>query len=222
MNGMNIISPLTAQRQSITMPSNFFDDKNTNAANNDRTRVLSSTKPFSEYMLFVVLENQRNKELREIYKRRLSNPRNDCDTNENFVHDGVILQKAPPRYQNLHLTSDWFISKLTSKTRPLPSKACEQAWKSLDQHTKLFLSDTAAILRDRYQENLEEVTTSTSTPSLINLRSTITPPSSPIPTFEEAVMTLTKMASPPPPAPMQINEVDMSDLEIKSMWEERD
>jgi hypothetical protein len=166
---MNIITPSAKPKLRITMPSKL--SLNT-------TPMTGTKKPFDEYTLFLILEQERNMKLKEVYhKRGVPNIVHDDDQD---APESTGLPAYPPRYHNLSsLSAKWFVSKLNSPRRPLPTKTSTQSWKALDQISMTFLKDLAAILRDEYNEAYQKEHTPVSTPTTLNRSMTITPVPSP-------------------------------------------
>lgn len=162
---MNIITPNTFPKIRITFESGL-------SSKVLKAPTMCSQRPFNEYTLFLILEQERNLKLREVYHKRGINLVHDDET---FVKKGDTgLPGYPPRYHNLNFSADWFVSKLNLR-QPLPTKASAESWRSLDRMTKMFLQDVAVILRDEYSGNYQtECHTPRSTPTL-NRSMTITP-----------------------------------------------
>jgi hypothetical protein len=166
---MNIITPNVFPKLRITLPSEL-SSKVSNAP------MMCSKRPFNEYTLFLILEQERNLKLREVYHKRGINLVHDDDSLARNQDTG--LPSYPPRYHNLCFSANWFISKLNSR-QPLPTKASAESWRSLDRMSKMFLQDVAAVLRDEYNANYQsECHTPVSTP-ILNRSMTITPVPSP-------------------------------------------
>jgi hypothetical protein len=217
---MNIITPNTYQKLRITMPTELTSKGEAPATIN---------KPFDEYTLFLLLEQERNQALKEVYRKR-GVPA--------LVHDDEVasriectgLPSFPPRYQNLHYSLEWFVSRLNNPRRPIPTKSTAQSWKTLDQMSIAFLKDVSAILRDRYsKDHRAECHTPIGTPTFRRLM-TITPvPSPPRQPADglEALLLASEMAFPPLPfldnandsrQPSVCQDVDLSDRDIREMW----
>lgn len=218
---MNIISPSINPKLRISMPSQL-SMKDIDAP------MMCTKKPFDEYTLFLILEKERNHKLKEVYHKRGILVHDDDQESRREVAD--VLPNYPPRYHNLSFSAGWFISKLNSHTRPIPTKASAQSWKNLDQLSLSFLKDVAAILRDRFSENYQvECHTPAVTP-ILNRSMTITPvpspPRRPISGLE-ALLIASQVAFPPLPSladtdesrqPSVCRDVDMNDDEIRAMW----
>jgi hypothetical protein len=167
---MNIITPNANPKLRITMPSKLSLNE---------TPMTVAKKPFDEYTLFLLLEQERNSKLKEVYHKR-GVPNVVHDEDQNAPNKSTELPAYPPRYYNLSsLSADWFISKLNNPRRPLPTKTSMQSWKALDQISMAFLRDLAAILRDEYNEPYQKEQTPVSTPTSLNRSMTITPVPSP-------------------------------------------
>ena len=187
--------------------------------------IMSSNYPFNEYNLFLILEKHRISKLKELYhSKRFSRSKAAADERTSKVdrYEGIELPKLPPRYQHLDLPDDWFVSG--SKSQRSHRKLHElisfqklsinssKEWKSLDQATKSFLKETVDILRERFRGNIEsdyfsESSSHTGPMASVPALST-SPLHSPIPQETQ----LTKNDND------VINEVDMSDDEIISIW----
>lgn len=223
---MNVVSPKTNPKLRITMPSQL-------SIKAIETPIMYTKKPFDEYTLFLILEEQRNLKLKEVYHKRGLNLVHDEDEDQRSVD--VDLPNYPPRYHNLNYTAQWYISKLNGPRRPIPTKASAQSWKNLDQMSLSFLRAMAAILRDRYNENYQvDCHTPAATHALNNRSMTITPVISP-PKRQldglEALLLSSKVAFPSLPSladteesrqPSVCRNVDMKDDEIRAMWMQYD
>lgn len=223
---MNIVSPNAMHKFKITMPPHLYSK----AA--EVPAMCTKEQPFSEYTLFLILEEERNLKLKEVYHKRCvsnltSNEERTCDNDE----EDTGLPAYPPRYQNLHFSVEWFISRLNNSRRPLPTKVSSHAWKSLDQITALFLQDIAGVLKDRYDENYQEACHSTPvhTPIFFKRSMTVTPPVSPASRRPndglDALLLAAELALPRLPLLEEsdaVGEVDMSDGEIRAMWKDQD
>ena len=215
---MNIISPLQRkQRQlTITMPSSRtiaelpMIQTQTTSSCNDEQQLIDG---LDVHAIFVLLEKQRIKMLRELYhgKRRLESKKRKDTTN--------LLPPYPPRYACLKdLPSDWLVSELKKRHRhkKVPHKPAMEL-STLDQVTKTFLEDVINILQEEYGTSLSP----SRIPPLPTLnplsseattldRTTITPPSSPLTlpvVIEDCILTDDRRS-----------EVNMTDSEIVSLW----
>ncbi|KAL7477784.1 hypothetical protein ACHAW6_003581 [Cyclotella cf. meneghiniana] len=222
---MNVISPHANPKLLIKMP---FDvsSKTTDA------RVLCMKNPFNEYNLFLLLEQERNLKLKEVYQSKCMKTHVNYDeqVNNKYDHGRNSLPSYPPRYQNLHFPAEWFISKLKDPRRPLPTKSSAQAWKSLDQMSMMFLRDLSVVLIDRNNENYTESQVPADTPTF-NRCTTVTPPASPSRRPNDGIDALLWAAQvAPPPLPSlpdtydsskesTCREVDVSDYDIRGLWE---
>ena len=165
-----------------------------------------------EHTIFVLLEKQRIKMLRELYhgKRRLESKK---------YTSNALLPPFPPRYACLKdLSSDWLVSELKKRHRQkkIPHKPAMEL-STLDQVTKTFLEDVVNILQEEYGTSLSP----SRIPPLPDLnpisseattldRTTITPPSSPLTlqvVIEDCILTDDRRS-----------EVNMTDSEIVSLW----
>ena len=166
------------------------------------------------HAIFVLLEKQRIKKLRELYhgKRRLESKNRKDTTN--------LLPPYPPRYACLKdLSSDWLVSELKKnhRDRMLLHHRPAMELSTLDQVTKTFLEDVINILQEEYGTSLSP----SRIPPLPTLnplsseattldRTTITPPSSPLTlpvVIEDCILTDDRRS-----------EVNMTDSEIVSLW----
>jgi hypothetical protein len=215
---MNIITPSAYPKLRITMSSELSIKYSKD----------SIKKPFNEYTIFMLLEQERNLKLKEVYH-------NQGDLN--IAHHGKKpiskkqwsgLPSYPPRYHNLMLPIEWFISRLNNPRRPSPTKASADSFKSLDQISVSFLRDVAAILRERYSENYQQECNSPMATPNFNRSMTVTPVPSPQrrpANGLEALLMASEMTFPRLPLvdtddsrQPSVSKVDMSDGEIRAMW----
>ena len=98
-----------------------------------------NTVIFNEYTLFLLLEEERNKALRNVYKKKRSTK----------MPKGKALSELniPPRYQHLDLSTDWFICRLYSPSPIQDSQVFAQIWGQLDQITLTFLNRLVTMLK---------------------------------------------------------------------------
>ena len=200
---MSIISPCQRSKPTIAMHSVF---KSIESTMNRK----QPTKRINEYTIYIMLEKQRNKKLKELYHGNSATPMKE----DNESHDDMPLPKFPPRYQSLDLPAQWFVSEIEKQRRVLcVDDATKEQWKATDRTTRTFLEDMVNVLRDRQDSSTSSRrSTPPCLPSLSPVRA-ITPPSSPL-TLREAPSydsqeTRTQAERP---------EVDMSDDEIISLW----
>ena len=187
--------------------------------------IMSPKNLFNEYNLFLILEKHRISKLKELYHSKrfsLSKAAANDRTSKVDRYEGIELPKLPPRYQHLDLPDDWFVSgsKMQRSHRKLHelisfqklSINSSKEWKSLDQLTKSFLKETVDILSERFSGNIES--------DHFYQLSSHTGPMTSVP-----VLSTSHLFSPIPKETQQtkhgndvINEVDMSDDEIMSIW----
>jgi len=213
---MNIISPLQRKQRQLpfTMPSSrqIAELPMTRTTScNDEQRLIDD---LDVHTIFVLLEKQRIKMLRELYhgKRRLDSKKHKDATN--------LLPPYPPRYACLKdLSSDWLVSELKKyhRDRMLLHHRPVMELSTLDQVTKTFLDDVVKILQEEYGTSLSP----SRIPPLPDLnppsseattpdRTTITPPSSPLTlpvVIEDCILSGDRRS-----------EVNMTDSEIVSLW----
>lgn len=165
------------------------------------------------HTIFILLEKQRIKMLRELYhgKRRLESKK---------YTSNALLPPYPPRYACLKdLSSDWLVSELKKyhRDRMLLHHRPVMELSTLDQVTKTFLEDVVNILQEEYGTSLSP----SRIPPLPDLnpisseatppdRTTITPPSSPLTSpvvIEDCILSDDRKS-----------EVNMTDSEIVSLW----
>jgi len=212
---MNIISPLQRKQWqlTITMPSsqpiaNDLPMIQTTSSCNDEQQLIDD---LGVHTIFVLLEKQRIKMLRELYhgKRRLESKK---------YTSNALLPPFPPRYACLKdLSSDWLVSELKKRHRQkkVPHKPAMEL-STLDQVTKTFLEDVVNILQEEYGSlspsripplpNLNPLSSEATTLD----RTTITPPSSPLTlpvVIEDCILSDDRRS-----------EVNMTDSEIVSLW----
>jgi len=175
---------------------------------NDEQRLMDDL----EHTIFVLLEKQRIKMLRELYhgKRRLESKK---------YTSNALLPPFPPRYACLKdLSSEWLVSELKKRHRQkkVPHKPAMEL-STLDQVTKTFLEDVVNILQEEYGTrlspswipplpDLNPISSEATTPD----RTTITPPSSPLTlpvVIEDCILSDDRRS-----------EVNMTDSEIVSLW----
>ena len=167
-----------------------------------------------EYNLFLILEMQRNKNLKDLYRgnRPLVSKKSRGDT---------TLLKFPPRYQCRDLTAEWIVSEMKRQRRDssIHSPSKEQWTTGLDQVTKTFLSDTVNVLKDQYFGTTQ---IRPSNPPLMPSQgpTTITPHSTPLlsPLSSPPVAPEDSISFPHELPESRRDEVDMSDEEIISLW----
>ena len=96
---------------------------------------------FNEYTVFLLLEEERTKALRNIYKKRGSAK----------TPKGKALGKLdlPPRYQHLDLSTEWFIRRLYSPNPIEESQVSAQTWAQIDPVTFTFLNHLTATLKHK-------------------------------------------------------------------------
>ena len=204
---MNIVSPLQT-KLTITMPSRFRPNENDNRP----------MKHLDEHALFLLLEIERNKKLRELYRgNSLMAPKSGPNS-----HQDVALPKFPPRYHCLDLSAEWIVSEVNKQRWDFLSmhNSTKDQWRTgLDQVTKMFLEDAVYVLRDRYSGgDGSSQTRSLAPPCIPSLSPTcITPPSSPL-TLPLVASEDSMMAPRTHHAGGRRKEVDMSDDEIMSLW----
>ncbi len=193
----------------------IFIDQETTMCPDCNSKGTQGEKPMQrldEYNLFLILEMQRNKNLKDLYRG-----------NRPLVWRGdTTLPKFPPRYQRRDLTAEWIASETKRHQWDsfIHSPSKEQWTTGLDQVTQTFLYDTVNVLKDQYFGTTQ---IRPSKPPLMPSQgpTTITPHSTPL---------LPPLSSPPVSPEDSIfsflqefpesrrDEVDMSDEEIISLW----
>ena len=107
---------------------------------------------FDEFTLFLLLEDEQSKALKEVYKaRRGSAIDTGCDV------DGRrnLNLKLPPRYRHLHhISVEWLIARLESPMIPLATDASVRTWRDLDRVTLTSLRDLKTTLIKMYPVEL--------------------------------------------------------------------
>ena len=102
---------------------------------------------FNEYTIFLLLEEERTHRLIEVKEKRQTK-----STHRKVSADEVAVNlKLPPRYQDLGLSIEWFMSRLDSPVND--SEASAQEWKQLDRTTVTHLSHLTAKLRLEHPEH---------------------------------------------------------------------
>ena len=222
VNAMNIISPQPSTPAKLPITS-FSVPPNCS---------------LDEYSLFLILEQERNRKLKEVYQKRGVVVVHDEESVSTSAHSDLPLGLIfPPRYYNLkkNFSLEWFVARLNSTRRPLPTKASALSWKGLDQMTFMFIRDLAAILRDRCNENYDADSHSPVHTPVLNRSMTITPIPSVSPQLRrpadglKALLMASEVVSFPPLPFGNDNRreptcqyVDLSDQEIRSMWIHKD
>lgn len=194
---MNVISPMQTHRKLLAIPD----------------KQLPSQVHLNEYALFSVLEQKRNKCLRDLYHGKtivvLSPKFHGLTTTTQLLF--------PPQYQCLKgLSAECILVELKSNTA-VSFQNGEQWEASIDRNTKTFLEDTVHMLRNYSVGNTrsDNINSSiySSPPPLLHTSTTpgttITPPSSPL-----TLPTTTPEDS--------ITMVDITDEEIISSWNQCD
>lgn len=107
------------------------------------------TTSLNEFTVFVLLEQERNQRLRDVYHRR-------CTSNDVLASRVTTKTEAlpcsSPRYQMLDLSTEWFVKKLLTFKRLQTSKL-ELDWKTrLDRKSVLFIEDVTAALRTHFKD----------------------------------------------------------------------
>jgi len=194
---MSIVSPLHTNTK-LTIKMNKMDQR------------------LDQYTLFLLLEKQRNKKLRELY-------RGDglaISKNRHGPTEDVALPKFPPQYRCLDLSAEWFLSEVKKKRRELlVHNSTREQWKAgLDQVTNIFLDDMVNFLKERCSVSRNRSQAAfpapTCMPSLCP--AAITPPSSPLTlplaASEDLLLPYKSFSE------AQRKEVNMSDREIMLLW----
>ena len=159
-------------------------------------------KPFNEYTLFLILEQERNSKLKEIYRKKGTITTRQ-EENVRKVREDTGLPMYPPRYQSLGFSAEWFVSRLNNKIRPLPTKTSAQRWDTLDRISKEFIHDVAAVLRDRNNNRTSQRVSPLTTDEIAFHTSKIQTALSQKNQFEKSTY----------------QEVDMCDIEVRALWE---
>lgn len=159
-------------------------------------------KPFNEYTLFLILEQERNLKLKEIYRKK-GTLTTSQEVEVGKVRGDTGLPMYPPRYHSLHFSADWFVSRLNNKIRPLSTKTSAQRWDALDSISKAFIHDVAAVLRDRnndwYSHRVSRSTADVQAFPNSKIQTALSQGNQ----FEKSTY----------------QEVDMCDFEIRALWE---
>ena len=207
----------------IARPTHTHKIATSKMADKVKMSVLRPKTPPNEYNLFLILEKHRVLKLKNLYHNKVANlPPNEVNR-ESDAHgyEGIATPPLPPRYRNLELPKDWFV---TGFRKQILEVKTHKKWKSLDRVTKGFFKDVADTLRHKYNEN---IMSHCLTP-FKNVNESIepvpvTPPSSP---KILAATSSPPFLSPSPQEPQepkhpafQINLVEISDEEIRSIWE---
>lgn len=103
-------------------------------------------KKFNEYTIFLLLEEERALRLKEVDEKSHTK-----DMPSQIVANEVVGSvKLPPRYRDLDLSIEWFISRLDGPVND--SEASAQKWKQLDRATLTYLGYLTTKLRLEYLE----------------------------------------------------------------------
>lgn len=237
---MKIISPSPSTPTKLPITSFSTPPSKHREATMTHEKNPSVSCSFDEYSLFLMLEQERNLKLKEVYHKRGVVVHDEESVSTSSHADLPLGLIFPPRYYNLkkNFSLERFVAGLNSTRHPLPSKASATSWKSLDQMTLMFIRDLAAILRDQCTENYEVNRHSPiiCTP-VLNRSMTITPIPSVSPQLRrpadglKALLMASELVSfPPLPFPVDgslprhqaCQHVDLSDQEIRSMWIHKD
>ena len=239
MNAMQIISPSPSTPTKLPITSFSMPPTKHREATTTHEKNPSVSCSFDEYSLFLILEQERNLKLKEVYHKRGFVVHDEESVSTSAHSDLPLGLIFPPRYYNLkkNFSLERFVARLNSTRRPLPTKASATSWKSLDQMTLMFIRDLAAILRDQCTENYEVNRHSPVCTPVLNRSMTITPIPSVSPQLRrpadglKALLMASELVSfPPLPFPVDgslprhqaCQHVDLSDQEIRSMWIHKD
>mmetsp|Transcript_25929 Transcript_25929/g.54625 ORF Transcript_25929/g.54625 Transcript_25929/m.54625 type:complete len:218 (+) Transcript_25929:58-711(+) len=216
---MSFVIPLDeinkSESKGLNYPNSFEDNK--------MSVMHSTSNQVDAFKLFVILENARFQKLKSLYLNKHVEAPINCryDDDKPVVGNkfqGIDLPEFPPRYQHLDLPCDWFYSNRNVLSHQILKRVkCE--WKSLDRVTKSFLEDVSEVIKgsltniiaESHNQNLHRRKLS---------HITVTPPTSPqlkkpqicprgFPRLQDI------------PVPLGgIEEVNMSDEEIITLWKQ--
>lgn len=110
--------------------------------NRPSSQFSSKIPSFNEYVVFLVLEEERSNALRSVYGK--GNSDLACINDATKEEEALDL---PSRYQHLTLTAEWFISRLNKPVQE--RKASAELWKALDKVSYLLIRDLTRYLIQR-------------------------------------------------------------------------
>ena len=106
-------------------------------------------KKFTEYTIFLLLEEERTHRLQEVDGQRQTK----YVTGEDVADEVAENVERPCRYQNLDTSAAWFVSRLNSPVNY--SEASAQEWNQLDETTLTYLGYLTTKLRLEYLESMQ-------------------------------------------------------------------